>query len=303
MNKPILFMMSGLPGSGKSHQAEIQRNYYDAVIYSSDKMREELTGDVNCQDKNDEIFKELHRRVKLDLSSGKNVIYDATNINYKKRKSFLEELKDIECTKICIFMVTPYRDCINQNNIRERKVPEDILSKMYKSIYIPQYYEGWDNITIVYNYNKDDYSIENLFKGEDGLNYIGQDNPHHTLTIGEHCIDCALKLRKMNEECSLELYEAALLHDIGKRYTKQFADYNGNPTTIAHYYQHNLVSAYDSLFYGHCKDKLLRANYIQWHMQPFFIENEKQANKYKQLWGNDFYNDITMLHEADKSAR
>ena len=59
-------MLVGLPASGKSTYAEkLRKDGYH--IHSSDKIREELTGDVNSQDKNTDVFVELHKRVKLDL--------------------------------------------------------------------------------------------------------------------------------------------------------------------------------------------------------------------------------------------
>ena len=57
-------MLVGLPASGKSTYAERlkEKGYH---IHSSDKIREELTGDVNSQDKNIDVFAELHKRVKM----------------------------------------------------------------------------------------------------------------------------------------------------------------------------------------------------------------------------------------------
>ncbi len=40
-------------------------------------------------------------------------------------------------------------------------------------------------------------------------------------------------------------------------------------------------------------------------MQPYFWEkdnNEKLHNKYRKLWGENLYNDIMLLHKADKYA-
>ena len=75
--KPILSMLVGLPGSGKSTYSKTQKDF---VIHSSDALREELYGDENCQDNNTDLFAILHSRIKTDLIDGKNVIYDATNI-------------------------------------------------------------------------------------------------------------------------------------------------------------------------------------------------------------------------------
>jgi predicted kinase len=120
-----------------------------------------------------------------------NVVYDATNIDYKRRKAFVESLNKVDCWKICVLIATPYEDCIRQNHKRDRQVPIPVISKMYKNFYIPQAYEGWDDITIVWNYDRSKYDIHELFTGINGLNQMNQDNPHHTLTIGQHCITCA----------------------------------------------------------------------------------------------------------------
>jgi len=303
MNKFI--MMCGLPASGKSLIAEQISLKENAVIHSSDSLRKELYGDINLQDKNGELFAELHNRIKRDLKEGKNVIYDATNLNYKKRKGFLEELKKIDVHKQCIFVATPYEKCIDQNNIRERKVPEYVIKRMYMSVNIPQKYEGWNDIKIIYNTEGYNFDTNELFNGENGLNKINQENPHHALTIGKHC----LKTFQICEELldNFELNMSAMYHDIGKRYTKAFKNSKGEDTETAHYYQHHLVSAYDSLFIfnqqGFKQETiLLITNYIQWHMQLFFIDTEKSKNKFINLVGQEFYDKLLILHEADTKA-
>lgn len=101
-NIPVLFFMVGLPASGKSTYAKELSKNYNAIILSSDEIRKELCGDENSQDKNNEVFIVLHRRIKEYLKSGKNVVYDATNVNSKRRKAFLDELKNISCKKLVL---------------------------------------------------------------------------------------------------------------------------------------------------------------------------------------------------------
>ena len=302
MNKFI--MLVGLPGSGKSSVAQKLSITENAVIHSSDTLREELFGDVNECNRNDELFNELHHRIKSDLQEGKNIIYDATNINYKKRKAFLDGLKKFDVHKQCVLVATPYEKCLSQNTSRERQVPEYVTKRMYMNIYIPQYYEGWDSIEIRYNAEGYEFNTHELFNGENGLNRISQDNPHHTLTIGKHCLRCMQISEELLDDFETNL--SALYHDIGKRFTKVFKNSKGEVTEQAHYYQHHLVSAYDSLFYLSDLDQeqLLKiANYIQWHMYPFFIQTEKTRNKFIGLVGQEFYDKLMILHEADKRAK
>jgi len=297
-------MMVGLPGSGKSLRAKNLAVKENAIIHSSDNLRQELFGDENTQDNNEELFKELHRRIKQDLKGEQNVIYDATNISYKRRKAFLEELKKINCEKICYLVATPYEKCLDQNKSRKRQIPEYVIKKMYLSFYIPQYYEGWDKINIIWNDEEYNFDIHELFNGANGLNKISQDNPNHTLTIGEHCLKCAGICEELVDD--FELNMAALYHDIGKRFTKQFKNSKGEDTDIAHYYQHHLVSAYDSMFYLRWLDDYTMLNvvkYIQWHMQPFFIKTDKAKNKLINLIGQTAYEKLLILHKADKLAK
>lgn len=56
MNKPTLYIMCGLSGSGKSTIAtQIANENPSTVIVSSDAIREELTGNYEDQEHNEEV--------------------------------------------------------------------------------------------------------------------------------------------------------------------------------------------------------------------------------------------------------
>jgi hypothetical protein len=208
-----------------------------------------------------------------------------------------------------VLIATPYDICLQQNKNRDRVVPEHVIKKMYLTISIPQYYEGWDNIRIIRNYNTNLYDLNatnNLFNGVDGLNFINQDNPHHTLTIGNHCRECMKNVQEYTNDSEDFLALAALFHDIGKGFTKDFHDSKGNVSEIAHYYNHQNVSAYESIFYlpkFEDNELLEIIKYIQWHMQPFNLVTDKAKNKFIRLVGKDFYEKLMILHIADVNAK
>ena len=302
----MFIMLCGLPASGKSTKAQELAKLYDATVFSSDALREELYNDVNNQKHNQELFAELHKRIKDCLRSGKNAIYDACNINYKRRMAFLTELKHIPCKKICALMAIPYKECLKRNAERERKVPEGVIERMYRNFDVPWYYEGWDSIEVHFN----------VYRATNGIPYewiqtvkeYNQQNSHHILSLGEHCLRVYKNIKEThstNKHNDVVMRISGMLHDCGKEFCQTFINTKGNITDEAHYYFHEHTGSYDSLFFGLDCNQLAVAIRIRWHMQPYFWEkdnNEKLHNKYKKLWGEDLYNDIITLHEADKAA-
>ena len=301
-----LFMCIGLPASGKSEQAKKLAAEYNAEIFSSDELRVEMFGDVNHQEDNNALFNELHKRIRECLASGKSAVYDACNINYKRRMEFIKSLNKIYCEKIAILMATPYEVCLDRNSQRERKVPEHVIKRMYMSFNVPFWYEGWDDIDIVYSEGAENY------KGWDrewvkSVKDFNQDNSHHTLSLGDHCLN-AVKYIDSNtpyfHPTSTELRHAAMLHDEGKMFTKNFYDANGNPSKEAHYYSHEYCGAYNSLFYEMPCEHLYVAQLVQWHMRPYLAweHSEKAMQKDRRLLGEKLFNDICLLHKADVYA-
>jgi predicted kinase/predicted HD phosphohydrolase len=289
-------MMVGLPGSGKSTISGELAKKYDAIVFSSDALREEMFGDINDQKHNQELFAELHKRIKTCLRNGRNAIYDACNINYKRRMAFLSELKGISCEKICVIMATPISVCHKRNEMRDRKVPANVITRMFRTFNLPYWYEGWDDIQIEYGKYAKYYGkparFYMIYKDFD------QRNSHHTLTLGEHCLQVSLRVGY-----DLDLVYAGMLHDCGKQICATTVNKNGKYDGNYHYYDHQYVGCYESLFYDFEDENPIDiAIIIMWHMQPYFNKEEKTKKKYLNLWGEELYEKIMKLHEADIEA-
>ena len=297
-------MLVGLPASGKSTYAESlkAKGYH---IHSSDAIREELTGDANTQDKNVDVFNVLHKRVKHELRNGISCVYDATNMSMKRRKAFLDELKGISCTKICILFVIPIEVCKERNSKRERKVPDYVFDKMLKGFWVPMYYEGWDEIKV------ESIDISYPFDYE-SMKGFSQDNPHHHLDLFDHNFDA--ESYAYTHKYNARVRCAAKYHDCGKLYTKTFVDLKGNKTDIAHFYGHEHYGAYlflvnslcgcGDVSNGYVRNVIYTAGLINWHMRPFVAwdKSEKSRERDQKLIGEEMYNDIMLLHEADLAA-
>lgn len=91
---PDLIVMMGIPGSGKSTWAKQYVFRCDASfsIVSSDEIRKQVTGKLNDQSRNDEVWEVVVNQVQGALRSGRNVILDATNTSSDKRRKFVAAL-------------------------------------------------------------------------------------------------------------------------------------------------------------------------------------------------------------------
>lgn len=143
-----------------------------------------------------------------------------------------------------------------------------------------------------------------------GIGFFNQCNHHHTLTLGEHCTKVS---NYILNHCpitnqTLLLHITALLHDVGKIFTQTNINSKGEKDGECHYYQHNCVGVYDSIFYiynlGYYVDDIIHvSNIIYYHMCPYAEwKNEKLRDKMKAFLGEKLFDDIMILHEADKSA-
>ena len=315
---PEFLMLVGLPGSGKSTYIKKYFNQ-NLRVHSSDAIREELSGNENNQDINGKVFDLLHKRVREDLKNGISCVYDATNISWKRRKAFLDSLKNIKCWKVCHIIATPFEVCLEQNSQRERKVPYEVIEKMYKNFDIPWWNEGWDDIEVWYenkNY-KNAYGSWLQFV-TDTIDFE-QDSIWHGLTLGEHCKKCFDHTIANEDKVSAliwnELRIAAALHDCGKPFTQTYIDSKGQQSMFAHYYNHECVGSYNSLFYSdvvdHYYDRLTVAALIRWHMVLHFFKDweqktidkyEKEFTEHHYLQDMKFYDALKILHEGDVYA-
>ena len=308
-----LYMMVGLPGSGKSYHANKMDDVY---VVSSDAIRKELFGDENDQDHNNEVFNEVNKRIYSYLKQDVDVVYNATNLSRKRRRAFLKTLPE-GTLKYALVMCTDYDVCLKNNNSRDRHVPEDVIRRMFTRMTIPTEAipEGFDHISYI---RHPDNSLTDIDYFQPCVNF-DQDNPNHTLTLSEHMEKSYNLVHEKAQKSDLDLHQrellcrAALFHDIGKPICKTYEKFNGVIDDHAHYYNHAEVGAYMMLCArelipaknivrnnAQFVDRLIIATLIQNHMR-FFDDNfnidEFVANTCPQMGTM-----LELLHEADVAA-
>lgn len=111
-NKPKLFVLVGLSGSGKSTFAQELAKEENTIIVSSDAIREEVFNNYEDQEHNSEVFQIYHKRIRKALENKQNVIADATNLTMKSRRAILMNIKGLDVEKICYIIAKQYEDCV-----------------------------------------------------------------------------------------------------------------------------------------------------------------------------------------------
>ena len=306
MKKNKFYMTIGVPGSGKSTWAKKQ----DAIIHSSDSIREELLGKYSSIDEvpNGEVFSIMLQRTKASLTKGENVVYDATNMSRKDRKYILNRVQDFGAIRVGVLFLVPISECKRRNESRERTVPEFVIDKMLKRFDVPLYGAEFDEILIVAGgeMNKDEYN-----KGTaDYMNSFDQHSPYHTLTLGEH-MDKAWEIydSEYGDKHPPYVVSAVKLHDIGKPHTFFVGEDNKG-----HFYGHENVGAYWYLTRTITKNTTLNpkdlayktAVLINWHMRPYVWGKSEKAKlrdlEYIDRYDPDMYGQLMAISKADRKA-
>ncbi len=304
--KPVLYVLCGLQGSGKSTYAKkFQRAMQKdetIVIASSDEVRRQYP-----DAKNETVFQFVYQMANDALADGKSVIIDATNITMKSRRQVFANIK-VDCEKICVVFCTPYEECVKRVEVRNALqvatggshiVPTSVLERYYKSFEVPFYEEGWDNIWFSGFMNmKDTRSdaevIADLVKQADGFD---QHNKHHTKNLGDHMRATGDFLARQYPK-ELAVVRAGYLHDVGKLFTQTFGE-DGQ----AHYYSHANVGAYEILSRVFMPINWLDVIfYVNYHMHLYNIQSNKAEKKWERIFGFVKWQQLKMLHEADMNS-
>lgn len=290
MNRPTIVLLVGPCGCGKTTYAlKYIEQHNNTIHLSSDKIREELWGDEAIQGDNNEVFRLLQSRAIDALNNGYNVVYDCTNMTRKDRACIISVCPKFAKIEAHVIFA-PIETCIERDATRDRTVGKYVIDRMLKRFQAPYYDEGIDEIKVVL---PDGFDIAEYHASRIDAMKIEHDNPHHTLSIYNHCL-AADQYAHKNFNCDLEMQIATFYHDIGKPYVKAFIDSKGNFCDHAHYYQHQCVGAYMS--YGlHCTTPYM-AWLISTHMDPFL--NTKYYNRLPAYLKKQ----VDLLHAADLAA-
>jgi predicted kinase len=89
VERPVVIVMVGLPGSGKSHLARAVARRTPAVVLDSDALRGVLFADPkHTKREHGRLFPALHVLIDRLLARGNSIIIDATNLKEANRRPY-----------------------------------------------------------------------------------------------------------------------------------------------------------------------------------------------------------------------
>lgn len=151
-----LFVLSGLPGSGKSTWIEkvLKFERRDIKVISTDAIRVELCGNEQDQSANRRVFEIAHERTRKFLREGNSVVFDATGILHSHRMAVLQIGFELDVFTTTVVFDIPFRICLERNQRRARIVPEHVMNRFFMQWERPSYDEADDRYIVTYTGGK-----------------------------------------------------------------------------------------------------------------------------------------------------
>ena len=156
MTTPKLYMLIGVPGSGKSTWISNQDWTNGIPVVSSDKFIDEHAAKEGKT--YNEVFKDyikiathlMENQVLICKANNYDIIWDQTNTSAKSRKAKLDKLEGYE--KIAIFFSTPEKEELDKRLAQRvgKHIPENVMESMIANLEMPTEEEGFKEIWYAY---------------------------------------------------------------------------------------------------------------------------------------------------------
>ncbi|WP_018754285.1 AAA family ATPase [Paenibacillus terrigena] len=316
-----IHMLVGIPGSGKSHYAKECCKRERAVLVATDAIREKLFGSETRQKDTYRVFNEAFAEIEQALASGRNVVFDATNVGRDRRVQFLKRFRDVSVE--CHVCITPYEMARERVIARKRSIEDKVLEKYCKNFEFPVRAEGFDSLHIVHtpaDVRLTRAELELLLARKPGhdelfaylrespyfnvmLDY-DQENPYHSKTLSEHTYAVLDYINVFyGGEHLLEMQLAALFHDAGKPFCKVWKPNRGYYSYFGHEHVSAGIACHVLKELGYGDDFILHVvNMVSFHME-ILHGGDAGASKIYHLLGEQLLAELYFFAEADTFAK
>lgn len=152
--KPSLYLMIGIPGSGKSTWARENSTKIGQLI-PLDVIRKEIYGyfpsELN-EELESKVWSKAIKSASNCLNGNINTIIDSMALTKAFRKYIFEEIDKLTImgySKVAVYLRTPLIVALNRNRKREKFVEEETIQLLSGAIEPPDKEEGFERIIII----------------------------------------------------------------------------------------------------------------------------------------------------------
>ena len=243
-----VIMLGGIPGSGKSTLAAIEYLPGGYTVICVDDYRDVLLAKDPYATRailNEQAWKQAYAAMVDALKQGRSVVFDATFISRKDRAKLLQVTRRLQIPVEIVYLEVDLETCLQRNTGRletgGRYVPEFVIRQKWRTQTLPLLEEGFTNVKIIHQATTPEGvppTLDELLTQPRALmkrlyaqgllskyfptwatNWeVSQDNENHILPVHEHMLTAAELLHDKSPALRL----AALFHDVGKAYTKEY---------------------------------------------------------------------------------
>jgi predicted kinase len=148
---PRLYVLVGLPGSGKSTYARGELQGVARV--SLDDLRMMMSG-VAYDARYEPLVAEaaaatLEALLRRACEWGCDLVFDATNVTREHRQRAVQAARRHGVEPCCVFLDLPLEVALTRNQQREHVVPEEIVRRFHERLEPPTADEGFAEVRIV----------------------------------------------------------------------------------------------------------------------------------------------------------
>lgn len=145
MKTNIIYVMCGLPGSGKTTYSKQLAKRTNSKLYSFD----EYSGSCNPTTSK-QVKQQMYQDVYDALVRGYDVVIDDLHTQKQWRLDTLSIVNNVLCKKVLIVSTTLLEECLIRNRQREcRVLPDFVIKKLNQKYETPTLDEGWDEIIYI----------------------------------------------------------------------------------------------------------------------------------------------------------
>lgn len=157
-----IILLAGLYGSGKTEFASqyfsgrgrnrISRSEIRKSIHDMSNFGEKWDA-KNFNETDDTLVKHIERKIiEHYIHNKRKILLINTFVTKKSRKTYIESAKASKRSIGIVYLNSPLRTCIEQNERFGKGVPTTVINTLYPRVELPEKSEGFNEIEIITNF-------------------------------------------------------------------------------------------------------------------------------------------------------